>query len=195
MNIEHRNKAGQTPLARAIQEGTGIEVRILCELGADPNAVCPKHECGSEECARVDVPLLFHAADGIGVHKDVKTEALLRAGADPLIKDPEGHTALVRVVASLCSDAADYGESFKSFFKGLGELRLEGKPMPKTREEFVTAAMPAFRSYVESFAADIPVSDGYEYAGEWRAEKVTCIVLLCAYEGWSRHEHLRRVSS
>lgn len=195
VNIEHRNKAGQTPLARAIQEGTGTEVRILCELGADPNAVCPKHECGGEECARVDVPLLFHAADGIGVHKDVKTEALLRAGADPLIKDPEGHTALVRVVASLCSDAADYGESFKSFFKGLGELRLEGKPMPKTREEFVTAAMPAFRGYVESFAADIPVSEEWEYAGEWRAEKVTCIVLLCAYEGWSRHEHLRRASS
>lgn len=194
VNIEQRNKADQTPLARAIQEGTGIEVKVLCELGANPNAVCPKHECGGEECTRIDLPLLFHAADGIGVDKDVKTEALLRAGADPLIKDPEGYTPLVRVVASLCSDAPDYGTSFESFFKGLGELRLDGKPMPKTREEFVTEAMPALRAYVERFAARIPVSDEYEYAAQWRAEKVTCIALLCAYEGWSRHENLRRAS-
>lgn len=191
VNIEHRNKSNQTPLARAIQEGNGIEVRVLCELGADPNAVCPKHECGGESCTRVDMPLLFHAADGIGVHKDVKTEALLRAGANPLTKDADGFTALMHVVASLCRDAADYDESYQEFFKGLGGLRLEGKPMPRTRDEFVAEATPFLRAYVERFAGEIPVSEASEYAEQWRKENISCIVSLCAYEGWARHEQRR----
>lgn len=191
VNIEHRNKNNQTPLARAIQEGNGIEVQVLCELGADANAICPKHECGGESCTRIDLPLIFHAADGIGVHKDVKTEALLRAGANPLTKDADGFTPLMHVVASLCRDAADYNESYQAFFKGLGELRLEGKPMPQTRDEFVAEAKPFLRTYVERFACEIPVSDEWEFAEEWRKEKISCIVSLCAYEGWARHEHLR----
>lgn len=191
VNIEHRNKSNQTPLARAIQEGNGIEVQVLCELGADPNAVCPKHECGGESCTRVDMPLLFHAADGIGVHKDVKTEALLRAGANPLTKDADGFTPLMHVVASLCHDAADYDESYQAFFKGLGGLRLEGKPMPRSRDEFVEEAKPFLRAYVERFAGQIPVSEASEYAEEWRKEKIACIVSLCAYEGWARHTQKR----
>jgi ankyrin repeat protein len=191
VNIEHRNKNDQTPLARAIQEGNGIEVRVLCELGADPSAVCPKHECGGDACTRIDLPLLFHAADGIGVHKDIKTEALLKVGADPLAKDGEGFTPLMHVVASLCGDAADYAASYQAFFKGLGELRLDGKPMPKSCGEFVSEATLPLRAYVERFAGDIPVSESSEYAREWRTEKVACIVFLCAYEGWARHKRRR----
>jgi ankyrin repeat protein len=191
VNIEHRNKSNQTPLARAIQVGTGIEVQVLCELGADPNAVCPKHECGGEACTRIDLPLLFHAADGIGVHKDVKAEALLRAGANPLAKDADGFTPLMHVVASLCRDAADYDKSYLAFFKELGELRLEGKPMPRSRDEFVAEATPFLRAYVERFAGDIPVSEASEFAEELRKETISCIVSLCAYEGWVRHEQKR----
>lgn len=192
VNIEHRNKNNQTPLARAIQEGTGLEVRVLCELGADANAVCPKHECGGESCTRTDLPLLFHAADGIGLDKDVKTEALLRAGANPLTKDADGFTPLMHVVASLCQDAFDYDESYEAFFKGLGGLRLEGRPMPRTHDQYVVQASPFLRAYVERFASEIPVSDSSGYAEEWRKEKISCIVSLYAYEDWSRHEHLKR---
>jgi ankyrin repeat protein len=195
VNIEHRNSSNQTPLARGIQEGTGIEVKVLCELGADPNAVCPKHECGGEGCTRVDLPLLFHTADGIGVDKDVKTEALLRAGADPLVKDAEGFTPLMHAVASLCRDAADYTESYQAFFQGLQGLRLEGKPMPRSRDEFVAEATPFLRTYIERFAADIPVSAESEFAELWRTENIACLVSLCAYEGWARHEHVRQRSS
>lgn len=187
VNIEHRNKNDQTPLARAIQEGNGIEVRVLCELGANPNAVCPKHECGGEACARIDLPLLFHAADGIGVHKDVKAEALLRAGANPLTKDADGFTPLMHVVASLCQDAAEYDDSYEAFFNGLGGLRLEGKPMPRSRDDFVAEATPFLRAYVERFAGEIPVSEASGYEVEWRKENISCIVSLCAYEGWARH--------
>ncbi len=188
VNIEQRNKRDQTPLARAIQEGTGLEVQVLCELGADPNVVCPKHECSGDACTRIDLPLLFHAADGIGVNRDVKTEALLKAGADPLVKDADGFMPLMQVLAAICRDATNYEKSYNEFFKGLGKLRLDGKSMPKSREEFVTQASPLFREYVEKFAAEIPVPEGSEYEEEWRKERVSCLVLLCAYEGWARHE-------
>ncbi|HBS29638.1 MAG TPA: hypothetical protein DEB06_09365 [Phycisphaerales bacterium] len=191
VNLEHRNKSNQTPLALAIQEGTGLEVRVLCELGADANAVCPKHECGGESCTRIDLPLLFHAADGIGVHKDVKTEALLRANANPLAMDADGFTPLMHAVASVCRDASNYDESYRAILEGLGGLRLKDKPMPKTRDEFVAEATPLFRACVERFASEIPVSDSIEFAREWRTEGISCIVSLCAYEGWARHEQRR----
>ncbi len=193
VDMERRNEGGCTPLAWAILRGNGTEVRVLCELGANPNAVCPKHKCGSGACTSADLPLLFHAADGIVWDEHVKTEALLRAGADPLVKDAEGCTPLVRVVAALCSDAPDYAGSFNAFFKGLWGLRFDGKPLAKTREEFIAEATPLLRAYVERFASDIPISKTSEYAERWRTERLSCIVSLCAYEGWVRHEQLRRV--
>lgn len=194
VDIEHRNRGNQTPLARAIEAGTGLEVRVLCELGADPNAVCPKHDCGGDSCTRVDLPLLFHAATGIGVHKDVKTEALLRAGADPLVEDADGFTPLMQVVASLCQEAADYHESYTAFFKGLEALRLEGRTLRGTRDEFVGDATTLVRAYVDRFASEIPVS-GAPYEEDWRREKIACIALLCAYESWFRREQQRKLKS
>lgn len=188
VNIEHRNKNNQTPLARAIERGSGLEAPVLCELGADPNAVCPKHECGGETCTRVDLPLLFHAANGIGFDKEANTEALLRAGANPLVADADGFTPLMYVVASLCRDAADYGASYWAFFKGLGELRLDGKPTHTSCGEFVAEVTPLLRTYVERFAGEIPLSQSRTYAEEGRKETLACIVVLCAYEGWARHE-------
>lgn len=190
VNLEQRSSGNQTPLARAIQSGTETEVRVLCELGADVNAVCHKHECGGEACGRVDRPLLFHAANGVGVHKDVKTEALLRAGANPLVQDADGFTPLMLVVAELCQDAPDYVAAYQTFFRGLGELRHAGAPMPRTREAFLAAAQPAIRQYVEKFADAIPVSDPTEFASKWRRETISCIVSLCAYERWARHNAL-----
>lgn len=192
VNIEHRNNSDQTPLARAIDDGTGIEVTVLCELGANPNAVCRKYECGQDECAPISLPLLFHAACGYVVHKDVKTEALLKAGADPLAEDNEGFAPILRVVALLCAEAPDYAMSYKNFFSGLHDLRIGVEPTPTTREEFVAAAMPVLSDYIEKFAAAIPIGSKSEYATEARAENLRCITLLCAYEGWSRRELLRR---
>lgn len=193
VDINHRNKGDQTPLARAIERGTGIETKVLCELGADANAMCPVHQCGGGECARIDRPLLFHAADS-AVEADIKTEALLKAGADPLAADSDGFTPLTHAVASLCSNAPDYDAAFDAFYKGLGGLRRGGKPLPSSRDEFVAEAMPALRTYVEQFASDIPIAQDSEFAAEWRVQKIACIASLCAYEGWARHEK-RRLSA
>lgn len=187
VNIEQRNGAGLTPLGRAIQDGTGLEARVLCELGADANEVCPKHECGGEECARVECPLLFHAIAGIGVHKEEKAEALLRGGADVTAVDGEGFNSLAHAVSALCRDAADYEASFQAFYAGLNKLRFTGG-LPPTRNEFVEAAKPVLRAFVEEFASGIPVQNTSKYGAVWREERVSCIVVLCAYEGWARHE-------
>lgn len=192
VDIEHRNTRGQTPLARALEEGTGLEVRVLCELGANPNAECPKHECGRVGCDRIEVPLIFHAAVGTGVDKDVKTLALLGAGADPLAKDAEGFTPLERAVAALCSNAVDYEAAYESFFEGVGKIKLEGQKLPGTRDDFVAAAIPFLTEYVTKFASDIPVPQTCEYEARWRQERLACITSLCAFEGWARHQRIKK---
>lgn len=188
VNIEQRNSNNHTPLAYAIERGTGLEVQVLCELGANPNAVCPKHECGGESCTRLELPLLFHAASGIGTSKDVKVDALLRAGADPQVKDKEGCMPLLHVVASLCRDATDYTASYRAFFQGLNGLRLPDNPARWSRDEFVAVAAPLIRAYVEQFASAIPVPNTCDFDAQWRQEKISCIVSLAAYWWWAGYE-------
>jgi len=186
VDIELRNNRGQTPMGRAIENGTGIEVQVLCELGADPNAVCPMHICGEAECNRPELPLLFHAVDGIGVQKDMKTESLLRAGANPDVKDGDGYSPIVRAVSALCADAPNYEKSFRTFFEGLKTLELDQRPMQKSRESFISEATMDVRRFVEQFASAIPVTESSEYSKKWRVERVNCIVSLCTFGAWSQ---------
>ena len=185
VDIEHRNKNGQTPLAHAIQSGTKIEVKVLCELGADVNAVCTKHECGGESCTRIDLPLLFHAADRIGVGNDVKTEALLQSGANPLARDGKGLTPLSHVVISLCADAEDAFAAYGAFFTELADLRLNSLWNQSSREQFIAEAKTSLRPFVERFASTIPLPDAHEIVQEIRKEQIDCIIPLCAYESWA----------
>lgn len=184
VNMEHRNKSGHTPLARALEEGTGLEARVLCELGANPNTVYKMHDCGADECTRVDLPLLFHAVDGVGVDGDTKTETLLKHGADPLAVDDEGFTPLSRVLLALCSEADDYESKYNAFFDGLSNLDLELPAAARDRDGFIKEVMPGIRQYVEEFAADIPLDDASDFAAESRIERISCIALICAYDAW-----------
>lgn len=185
--IEHRNNAGQTPLAVAIEQGTGFEVRVLCELGADPNADCPMRDCGETSCERVESPLLVAAAS-VGVDSDEKVAALLGAGADPLAHDADGFSALSHVVAALCEDADDAEGAFQAFFDSLSTLRFSGPALPPTRAQFMAEAMPILQAHVESFAAGIPIAESCEFLESWRRERIRCIALLAAAQGWARHQ-------
>ncbi len=186
VDMEQRTKGGQTPLAHAIHRGTEIEIVALCELGADPNAVCPALRCGDDACERQDEALLFHAADGLCIHEGVATEALLRAGADPLVKDASGHTPLARAVASLCARAADYPAAFKAFFNGLSELQIDHEPMSTSREDFIAGSTPLLRDYVERFVSTISRTGKSSSSRKIDPDKLSSIVSLCAYEGWAR---------
>lgn len=186
VNIEHRNRGGQTPLARALHEGTGTEVQVLCDLGANPNVTCPMHRCGGDSCGHSELPLIFHAAIGVGVHKNMKTLALLRAGADPLVTDEEGFTPLNQIVAALCSESEDYDAAYQSFFDGLGALRFGKKSMPRTCEEYIRHILHSLTRFVEEFGSRIPVPKTCDFDEQWRQERLSCIVSLCAYEAWTR---------
>lgn len=187
VNIEERNLRGHTPLARAIDEGTGREVRVLCELGANPNAVCTQYRHNGEKYVPVELPLLFHATWGSGMLKDEKTEALLKAGADTMAKDAEGFAPLHIAVSELSSHADDNVAEYHRFFEGVRQLRTAGEALPTTRDAFVHVALPVFREFVRGFAAEIPNRDRSQYADKWRQESIECISLLCAYESWARH--------
>lgn len=93
VDIEHRTTLGYTPLARAIEEGTGTEARVLCELGADPNATGPRHVSSDDECSLASAPLIF-AAIASAVDGDEKLAALLDAGAVLDVVDESGLTPI-----------------------------------------------------------------------------------------------------
>jgi hypothetical protein len=71
-------------------------------------------------------------------------------------------------------------------------LRLDGGPVATTRDQFVVAASQPLRAYVERFASSIPVAKNSEFDAIRRAERIACLVHLCAYEGWARHQRMRR---
>lgn len=198
VDIEHRNKSGQTPLAHAIAKGFEAEVSVLCELGADPNAVCSRRRWNGEGYEEVEEPLLLHAVDGPCARSVEKTELLLRAGADPAAKNLEGHTPLSIAVSDVASDAGEegYREAFRSFFEAIRALRLP-EEVPEDRETFITAVSPGIRQTAERWAAKISddkksnqEDDSFddELKGyDERAEQLSIIVLLVVYQVWRHH--------
>lgn len=177
VDIEHRNRAGQTPLARAIERGTSTEVQVLCELGADVEAVIRMRMCGKEACEENDLPLIFHVVMGAGVDPHEKAESLLRAGANVLANDADGYTPLSQLLSRFCDTKANY----LAFYEGFPDFTVE----PVEREGYVAEILPTVRAYVEEFARQIPPDENpSEYAEEWRQEKIACISILAAYETW-----------
>lgn len=192
VDIEKRTQSGITPLGSAVLHRRGIETHVLCDLGANPNSTCPEHRCGDDGCAAVELPLLFHVARGSGLAVDEKAEALLKAGADVLATDRDGHTPLVHAVAALCREGADYERKFREFFVEVCKLKLAIRRQPLSRVEFVAAVTPQIRAYVEAFAVEIPMAQTSQFEEQWRHQRVGCIAMLCTYECWARHEHSRR---
>lgn len=191
VDIEHRTTAGQTPLAHAISRGSSTEVRVLCELGANPSAVGPMHRCDDDGCSVQERPLLFEAAVGMTNNSGEKVESLLKAGADPLAKDPDGYTVVQLLVSRICAAAPDWEQHYDRFFTGLQGLRLEGHTLPTSRDEFVKTAAPFVSRYVNSWGRGLPLGSDLPFATEIRRDDLDALISLICHEGWARHEHLR----
>ncbi len=186
-NIEQRNNSGQTPLARAISDGTGLEVRVLCEMGADPSAVCTLRSCGGDECTSRELPLIFHVVDGHGVHSDVKLQTLLEAGADSHALENGQWTPLCYVVTALAADSDDPDATYQRFFREIESFRVVSPGPGRTRGAFLASIDAAVRECVVKFAETLHPPTGSQFADEWRAEKVNMATLLIADACWKRY--------
>jgi ankyrin repeat protein len=110
VDVNHRNEAGRSPLARAIQMGTSIEVCVLIELGADVNALMPRPMCcccedGCSVDESIEEPLVF-AAIALAVDIDAveKLEALLQGGVSLGVANEAGQSPLDFALAELRGD-------------------------------------------------------------------------------------------
>jgi ankyrin repeat protein len=146
VDIEARNDAGQTPLVRALLHGTPIEVRVLCELGADPDGAGRVPGCGPDICDRQELPPLALAASRYNA--DLMTEALLAHGAQPRRPAPSGFTPLQLAVAGLLGRAPDDQRPPDDLWAALEATaaRVKDQPGPvraSAFEEILAALVPA----------------------------------------------------
>ncbi|MEZ6241482.1 MAG: hypothetical protein R3B57_00410 [Phycisphaerales bacterium] len=100
VNIEQRNRSGYTPLAYAIDRGWAVEVEVMCELGADVNALGPFRWHENGEWKRVNVPLVFIAIEW-GERPEVMLDAMLGAGLNLDVHDKDGRTPYEYAVSAL----------------------------------------------------------------------------------------------
>ncbi len=186
VNIEQRVNQGSTPLGTAVKRGNGLEVKVLCDLGANPNALAPKHRCGDETCDSIDLPLLFHAIDGPCIDEAAKTAALLHAGADPLATDAEGYLPMDIAIGKLCREAADPDAAWRAFYEGLYKLTPADVATAPNRDAYIAALTPMVREYVTTFARDIPIASTSRFADEWRDELIEVIISLLNFTAWAQ---------
>ncbi|MBL0871502.1 MAG: ankyrin repeat domain-containing protein [Phycisphaerales bacterium] len=184
--IDHRNNRDQTPLAEAIECGSGLLVRVLCDLGANANAVCPMLQCAGGTCTRIPMPLLFHAAYGVGLRCDAKIESLLKAGADPLAEDGHGWTPLAYAIRELCKDAENYEATYNAVYHALRSLKDAGEWPPRSRDEFIAYYTPLVRDCVKRIARELPLRSSSKFRKERREEAVASVVTLCVAEVTAR---------
>ncbi len=184
VDLEHRNNRGQTPLARALAEGTATEVTVLCEIGADVNASGTVRRCGAAVGAAWDAPLLFLAA-GAAVDPDQKAAAMLVAGADPLALDGDGRTALDALLADLCAQCVDATSALRNYHEGLRDLRLPELSPGDDRERFISGMRPALHEHNRGFVKQV-LAGSHDRTTPSLEETVRLLTTLASHEYWAR---------
>jgi hypothetical protein len=200
VNLEHRNNDDQTPLAFAIERGTTRNVRDLCAVGADPNAMCGCGlYCDPGVRPAPTLRLLAGAASRWGIHQLEKTRILLDAGADPHLHDARGLTAAMHVAEELSDAAADP----TAWRRALNAVRTSASPdaaatiqdrdrfIQRTSETYAARIQPlterlkpvdtAFRGSVRISRAKILAS-----LAARRNERIQILALLWAAEDYAR---------
>lgn len=109
LDVNHLSRAGSTPLAFAIERGGRDTVRVLLEAGADPNQ-------------RSQGKLLGHASAlmilASGPTDPSLFELAFKNGADPELRDAEGHNAMFYALFSGVSK-----EEYKLFEEASKKLK------------------------------------------------------------------------
>lgn len=190
VNIEQRNQERLTPLGKAIDWGDDLEIRTLCELGADPNVSCPSQWRKEPFDPDGDLPLLFNDVLSNRAHRGTVVEALLKAGANPLVRDKQGRTPLECFVLDACKTAPELAGTF---LERVRAVRLSGDRTPRKRVGFVTTASPGVRASVIELIRDIPIPSDREDKRSY-AQILEAIVHVRAYEDWWERHGCAKVS-
>jgi ankyrin repeat protein len=194
VDIEHRDESGDTPLGMSAFYSDGNVTRILCELGADPNASAEVWHFNKPPYQRPNLPLLFHFCTSGSSDRHMKINALLTAGADPLATDPSGFPPLAYLVANVFCEPTGSINRYKSFCLGLETLDLGNPALPHTRDDYLAQVLPRIRQFVNQFSAHLPMEGDSHPQLNWRTEHISALALLSAHEAWARHHRRLRSS-
>lgn len=156
VDIEHRNNGDRTPLARAILSGDAIDVQVLCELGANPHAICPIYSWREDDDIESVQPLLFQAVRGGGACEEEKTQILLEFGANPMMVDERGMLPLMYAAQVLGNCAVDKAGAYQELMNAVRSLGDVGDSMPQDRKEFVAQMLPLLREKIVKLVAEYP---------------------------------------
>jgi ankyrin repeat protein len=191
VDIKHRDARGRTPLALAIAEGAAFEVRLLCDLGADPNAPVSVHRCAEDSCGMAEeLPLL--AAVESPAHPDQKVEALLLAGADPFAKDVDGRTVLHRAIYGICAGSKDPHDMHLLFFALLPNAYVDKPiPVPTDRDGYVRHVAQPIDRVIRRFVKESLEWPEHRLCDEWECQRLVAIRHLAAHEHWWRTQRGR----
>lgn len=109
LNVEYLGET-ITPLGFALSNGSRNSTRTLCRLGADVNAIA--HEASGKRPLHLAIELeCMHTFRGEDGYDCEMTAFLLEHGADPLLTDRNGATAL---------DFARFGGHLKAYLQMMG---------------------------------------------------------------------------
>lgn len=194
VDIEHRNESGYTPLGSALFSFYGNATRILCELGADPNASADLSHFNKPPFQRPNLPLLFPICNSESSDRHIKIEALLTAGADPLATDSSGFPPLAYLVENVFCEPPGNINRYKSFCLGLETLDLGNPALPHTRDDYLAEVLPRIRQFVDQFSAHLPMEGDSHPELKWRTAHTRSLALLSAHEAWARHHRRLRSS-
>ena len=185
VDIERRNGQGRTPLTFAIDEGIGREVKILLEVGADPNNPAKTHTCGADSCDFETQHPLLAAVDCV-VDVPEKVEALLEAGADVAATNERDNTASAVLLTEILievEDEEEFDRLWDGFWAGLSAL--DYPELSEDRREFTDAVREVLRPYLAKYFEGVPVDDG-EFDQKFRDEHIASLEILIAYEMWNQ---------
>jgi len=120
ININHKNNSGVSPLGIAIEMGIPIEVRTLCELGADVNAIESRFVWRKGKTIKIQDPLIYMAiADSYEPVENL--QILIDFYANLNTVDHQGRSP----IESACADLANLNPNSKNKYtqKNIHQLK------------------------------------------------------------------------
>lgn len=170
LDINHKSYHGHTPLADALLDGTPTEVRVLCQLGADPNGLAPVPPFRGSEGPPILRPLIFLAINQARTNPDLVTAALLESGANPRSTDYKGLYPVSHAVVKLCEHLPNTADLYAQLRHQLSALNPTPPTPSQPRADFIAQTTAFFRPTVEAAVNAIPYTDDEQQLNQFNTK-------------------------